>query len=69
MSSVTAAPWHAAYPAPKSIVDTLSRGDLLQMFADGKKPGRDILLIDLRRTDHEVCLHFSLPATLHLQDN
>jgi hypothetical protein len=49
------APWHAAYPSPRNKdPDSISRADLLQRLEAGQKPGVDFLLIDLRRTDHEV---------------
>lgn len=53
-----AAPWYAAYPEPRNKdPDSISRADLLQRFQAGQKPGVDFLLIDLRRTDHEVCIN------------
>jgi arsenical-resistance protein 2 len=48
------APWHAAYPAPKSEAVGMSQSDLLAMMQDGKEPGKDFILIDLRRNDHAV---------------
>lgn len=53
-------PWHAAYPAPKSVVAALPRHELLQWFRDGKKAGKDFVLVDVRRTDFEVCIDFDL---------
>ncbi len=48
-------PWHAAYPKPKNTSpDSISRSELLERLNRGKQPGRDFLLIDLRRNDHEV---------------
>jgi hypothetical protein len=49
--------WHEAYPAPRnqSPKTVIPRQELLQWLQDGqKKPGVDFLLVDLRRTDHEV---------------
>ncbi|CZT24140.1 related to arsenate reductase (Arc2) [Ramularia collo-cygni] len=47
-------PWHANFPAPKSTAGSMSREQLLGLLQDQKKlPGRDFLLVDLRRTDHE----------------
>ncbi|KAE8351244.1 Rhodanese-like domain-containing protein [Aspergillus coremiiformis] len=46
-------PWHAVYPAPKAIAATLSRQELLQWFRQGKRPGKDFVLVDLRRIDFE----------------
>ncbi len=48
-------PWHAAYPAPRNAPPaSISCAELLQYFRDGKKAGKDFILIDLRRNDHEV---------------
>ena len=58
-----ATPWYAAYPEPRNKdPDSISRADLLQRFQAGQKPGVDFLLIDLRRTDHEVYIHTHLKA-------
>lgn len=47
--------WHAAYPAPRNKQPTgISAQDLLSRLQRGEKLGVDILLVDLRRTDHEV---------------
>jgi len=61
-------PWHTAFPAPsKETPDTITAQQLLQGIRAGKRPGIDFLLVDLRRTDHEVSkigethLHFRLP--------
>jgi hypothetical protein len=48
------APWHAAYPAPKSEAIGISQSDLLAMLEDGKQPGKDFVLVDLRRNDYAV---------------
>lgn len=53
-SNDASAPWHAAYPPPKSDPASIRRTELLQWFREGQKPGKDFMLIDLRRTDHEV---------------
>lgn len=48
-------PWHAAYPKPKNTApDVISRSEVLERLNRGEQPGRDFLLIDLRRNDHEV---------------
>lgn len=47
-------PWHAAYPAPRAVASSVSRLDLLGWMKEGKKVGKDYVLIDLRRTDFEV---------------
>lgn len=49
-------PWHAAYPAPKATPSALPRQELLQWFREGKQAGKDFVLVDVRRTDFEVCL-------------
>jgi hypothetical protein len=50
-------PWHAAYPAPRSISATIRREDVLDMLKQGlETSSRDYVLIDLRRTDYEVSL-------------
>ncbi|OQV03048.1 Rhodanese-like domain-containing protein isoform 2 [Cladophialophora immunda] len=47
--------WYEAYPKPRNQSPTaVSRQELLQWLQGGKVPGVDFLLIDLRRTDHEV---------------
>ncbi|THX99845.1 hypothetical protein D6D03_06889 [Aureobasidium pullulans] len=50
----TDVPWYAGYPEARSSPATITRSDLLNMIEAGKKPGVDYILIDLRRTDHEV---------------
>ena len=53
-------PWHAAYPSPRNKdPDSISRAELLQRLQAGEKPGVDFLLVDLRRTDHEVDLELT----------
>ena len=48
-------PWHAAYPAPRNKhPPSITTKDLLSSLKSGQKPGVDLLLIDLRRNDHEV---------------
>ncbi|KAI5456962.1 Rhodanese-like domain-containing protein [Mariannaea sp. PMI_226] len=48
-------PWYSAYPAPRNTQPGgLAREELLKMMkADGSVAGRDFILIDLRRNDHE----------------
>lgn len=50
-------PWHAAFPSPKrQEPETMTRGEVLKMMKDdGSVAGKDYLLVDLRRTDHQVC--------------
>jgi hypothetical protein len=47
-------PWHAAYPAPKTIAAVITRESLLSWMLEGKIAGKDFVLVDLRRTDFEV---------------
>ena len=48
-------PWHAAYPTPKTQAEAISREDVLDMLRDPKNvAGKDFILVDLRRNDHEV---------------
>jgi hypothetical protein len=52
-------PWHAAYPAVKTAsIPTITCKELLRWYEEGKKPGLDFVLVDLRRADHEVCFPF-----------
>ncbi|OAA68219.1 Rhodanese-like protein [Niveomyces insectorum RCEF 264] len=47
-------PWHAAYPAPKLLAAAISREAVLGMLNGSKDTaGRDFVLVDLRRNDHE----------------
>ncbi|GAB1315227.1 Arsenical-resistance protein 2 [Madurella fahalii] len=49
----TPAPWHAAYPAPKSEVTTISREEVLAMLKATPLGSRDFVLVDLRRNDFD----------------
>ncbi|EGP82397.1 unnamed protein product [Zymoseptoria tritici ST99CH_1A5] len=50
----TEKPWHASFPPPRSNAGTMSPEQLLELLQDERKlPGRDFLLIDLRRSDHK----------------
>jgi hypothetical protein len=58
-------PWHAAFPAPRNTARSISREEMLQWMREGKQPGKDYVLVDLRRNDHEVsCLPSLLPKFL-----
>lgn len=47
--------WYEAYPAPRNEkTGSVSASELLDQLKSGVTPGREILLVDLRRTDHEV---------------
>ena len=54
-TAVPAAPWYAAYPAPKSEVVTISREEVLELLKTTPLEKRDFVLVDLRRNDFEVC--------------
>jgi hypothetical protein len=48
-------PWQANFPPPRTTKPgAITREDLLARFEAGQKGGRDFLLVDVRRTDHEV---------------
>lgn len=48
-------PWYASYPAPKIEARGISREEVLGLLMDGEKvAGKDFVLVDLRRNDHEV---------------
>lgn len=54
--------WHESFPAPQSTAEFISRETVLGMLrSDQRKSGHDFLIIDLRRSDHEVrtCLPVS----------
>lgn len=55
-SASSPAPWHAAYPAPRnSQPEAIRREDVLEIMKLGQnKAGKDYVLVDLRRNDHEV---------------
>ncbi|KAG9565346.1 hypothetical protein KCU77_g4648, partial [Aureobasidium melanogenum] len=63
------APWHEAYPAPKSEAAGISQSELLTMLEDGEESGKDFVLVDLRRNDHAggtIAGSINLPAqSLH----
>ncbi|KAI9376083.1 Rhodanese-like domain-containing protein [Aspergillus egyptiacus] len=72
-------PWHAAFPTPRTTEPaSLPRETVLHWLREGKKPGVDFLLVDLRRTDFEggtikgslnlpaQSLHPTLPTLLAL---
>jgi len=55
-TAAAAPPWHAAFPAPKSEVVTITREEVLGMLKGqtGEVAGKDFVLVDLRRNDFEV---------------
>jgi len=46
-------PGHKAYPSPKASASTISPSALLQWMLDGKIAGKDFVLVDPHRNDHE----------------
>lgn len=54
--SKSAMPWHAAYPPPSSTEPgKMTRQQVLSLLKSSDKvAGRDFVLVDLRRNDHEV---------------
>lgn len=55
-SAPAPAPWYAAFPEPKtSPIGWIPREEVLAMLKDDSLvPGKDYVLVDLRRTDFEV---------------
>lgn len=51
-------PWHAAFPSPKSVATPVSREQMRSWLTEGKVPGKDFVLVDLRRNDYKVCLRW-----------
>jgi arsenical-resistance protein 2 len=49
------APWYNAYPAVKAAAPTITRAEVLDLLRNAKSvAGKDFVLVDLRRNDHEV---------------
>jgi hypothetical protein len=59
-------PWYAAYPQAKADPEPINRSEVLQLLKQGKED-KDSVLVDLRRTDYEVCrcvpIHHISPHT------
>lgn len=53
---------HVAYPTHSTIAGSISRLELLRWFQEGKRIGKDFVLVDLRRTDFEVYTALLLPS-------
>lgn len=47
-------PWYAAFPEVISTPVSISRYEVLNLMHERAVPGRDYLLVDLRRNDHKV---------------
>ena len=54
-------PWHAAFPAPKAEPDAITKEQMLTWLQEGKVPGKDFVLVDLRRNDYEACVFLLSP--------
>ncbi|KAI9814862.1 MAG: hypothetical protein M1832_005664 [Thelocarpon impressellum] len=80
-SQPSATPWHAAYPAPQTQTPrSVERAAVLGWLREGQLPGKDLLLVDLRRVDHEggtiqgsvnlpaQSFHSSMPTLYRLLD-
>lgn len=52
--------WWAAFPAPRSTCPTITAEEVMKLLDDMDITGRpsDFLLVDVRRTDWEVCYKF-----------
>ncbi|ELR03745.1 hypothetical protein VC83_07252 [Pseudogymnoascus destructans] len=46
-------PWHAAFPSPKSIATPVSQEHVRDWLTGDKVPGKDFVLVDLRRNDYK----------------
>ncbi|KAK0649475.1 Rhodanese-like domain-containing protein [Cercophora newfieldiana] len=47
-------PWHAAYPAPKTTPASMTRAEVLALMdSAAASAGKNYILVDLRRNDHE----------------
>jgi len=56
------APWYAAFPPPVSKPDFITREETRKLF-ETKTVGKDFILVDVRRTDFEVCPSSSVHCT------
>ena len=60
VSDAVLPPWHVAYSAPKTEVLSITHDAVLKMLRNGRNvAGKDFILVDLRRADHEVCIVIS----------
>lgn len=51
-------PWHSAYPAPQNTTPlSISHSEVLQLLKNINGSEKKVVLIDLRRTDHDVEFH------------
>jgi hypothetical protein len=59
-------PWHATFPSPKSVATPVSREQMRSWLTEGKVPGKDFVLVDLRRNDYNVCLRWILTMKMRV---
>jgi arsenical-resistance protein 2 len=53
----TELPWYDAYPQPSTKTPAqVSRDEVLAWIKQGQRPGRDFLVVDVRKLDHTVCI-------------
>ena len=66
-STDASTPWHAAYPPPMNKAPgAMTRHAVLDMLKDRNHiAGKDYVLIDLRRTDHEVAITLCVLRSKH----
>jgi hypothetical protein len=49
-------PWYEAYPQPSTKTPAqVSRDEVLAWLKEGQRPGKDFLVVDVRKLDHTVC--------------
>ncbi|KAK9447678.1 Rhodanese-like domain-containing protein [Limtongia smithiae] len=57
--------WHSAFPAPESTAAVITRETFVSWLQAGQVPGKDFVLVDVRRIDYEggtICGAINLPA-------
>jgi arsenical-resistance protein 2 len=55
MAATEAPKWYEAYPVARTQpAPSIQRSRLLELLKQGQVPGKDFILVDLRRTDFEV---------------
>jgi hypothetical protein len=60
--------WYDVYPSPNSKPDIITRAETLRLL-ETATPGKDFILVDVRRTDFEVCRHAIQVALACLLNN
>ena len=56
-------PWHAIFPTPKAQLPSITPEALAELIRSDRVPGKDYIVVDVRRTDFEVC---TAPMCRHL---